>query len=135
MKMGKREKKRKRNSWLSGLGGFRPSRARGRAGPGDPRSRERRDGCEDDVVGMGPPASEGERNGVTGGGGPPAGRNRPLVISVAVHRRWSGSGWSCHTRALRNKVRCISYMRQEDNIYNNRVYRYKCHNNIRVFIT
>jgi hypothetical protein len=26
-------------------------------------------------------------------------------------------------------------MRQEDNIYNNRVYRDKCHNNIRVFIT
>jgi hypothetical protein len=42
---------------------------------------------------------------------------------------------NCHTRALRNKVGCISYMRQEDNIYNNRVYRYKCHNNIRVFIT
>jgi hypothetical protein len=35
----------------------------------------------------------------------------------------------CHTRALRNKARCISYMRQEDNIYNNRVYRDKCHNN------
>jgi hypothetical protein len=33
----------------------------------------------------------------------------------------------CHTRALRNKARCISYMRQEDNIYNNRVYRDKCH--------
>jgi hypothetical protein len=31
--------------------------------------------------------------------------------------------------ALRNKSRCISYMRQEDNIYNNRVYRDKCHNN------
>jgi hypothetical protein len=29
--------------------------------------------------------------------------------------------------ALRNKARCISYMRQEDNIYNNRVYRDKCH--------
>jgi hypothetical protein len=41
----------------------------------------------------------------------------------------------CHTRALRNKAWCISYMRQEDNIYNNRVYRDKCHNNIRVFIT
>jgi hypothetical protein len=33
----------------------------------------------------------------------------------------------CNTRALRNKARCISYMRQEDNIYNNRVYRDKCH--------
>jgi hypothetical protein len=31
--------------------------------------------------------------------------------------------------ALRNKARCISYMRQEDNIYNNKVYRDKCHNN------
>jgi hypothetical protein len=29
--------------------------------------------------------------------------------------------------ALRNKARCISYMRQEDSIYNNRVYRDKCH--------
>jgi hypothetical protein len=28
---------------------------------------------------------------------------------------------------LRNKARCISYMRQEDNIYNTRVYRDKCH--------
>jgi hypothetical protein len=28
--------------------------------------------------------------------------------------------------ALRSKARCISYMRQEDNIYNNRVYRDKC---------
>jgi hypothetical protein len=37
--------------------------------------------------------------------------------------------------ALRNKARCISYMRQEDNIYNNKAYRDKCHNNIRVFIT
>jgi hypothetical protein len=33
----------------------------------------------------------------------------------------------CHTRVLRNKAGCISYMRQEDNIYNNRVYRDKCH--------
>jgi hypothetical protein len=29
--------------------------------------------------------------------------------------------------ASRNKARCISYMRQEDNIYNNRVSRDKCH--------
>jgi hypothetical protein len=29
--------------------------------------------------------------------------------------------------ALTDKVRCISYMRQEDNIYNNRVHRDKCH--------
>jgi hypothetical protein len=53
----------------------------------------------------------------------------------------SSSEWSwwrlcwfswCHTQALRNKVGCISYMRKEDNIYNNRVYRDKCHNIIRV---
>jgi hypothetical protein len=50
-------------------------------------------------------------------------------------REFSLAGPWCHTRALRNKARCISYMRQEDNIYNNRVYRDKCHNNIRVFIT
>jgi hypothetical protein len=28
---------------------------------------------------------------------------------------------------LRDKAGCISYMRQEDNIYNNRIYRDKCH--------
>jgi hypothetical protein len=28
---------------------------------------------------------------------------------------------------LKDKAGCISYMRQEDNIYNNRVYRDKCH--------
>jgi hypothetical protein len=36
------------------------------------------------------------------------------------------SGRLSHS-VLRNKVGCISYMRQEDNIYNNRVYRDKCH--------
>jgi hypothetical protein len=35
--------------------------------------------------------------------------------------------------ALRNKARCISYMRQEDNIYNNRVCRDKCHNNQSIY--
>jgi hypothetical protein len=35
--------------------------------------------------------------------------------------------------ALRNKARCISYMRQEDNIYNNREYRDKCHNNQSIY--
>jgi hypothetical protein len=37
-------------------------------------------------------------------------------------------------RALTDKAGCISHMRQEDNIYNNRVYRDKCHNNIRVLL-
>jgi transposase InsO family protein len=36
---------------------------------------------------------------------------------------------------FKEQSRGSSYMRQEDNIYNNRVYRDKCHNNIRVFIT
>jgi hypothetical protein len=35
--------------------------------------------------------------------------------------------------ALKNKTMCISYMRQEDNIYNNRVYRDKCHNNQSIY--
>jgi hypothetical protein len=35
--------------------------------------------------------------------------------------------------ALRNKARCISYMRQEYNIYNNRVYRDKYHNNQSIY--
>jgi hypothetical protein len=39
----------------------------------------------------------------------------------------------CHTRALRDKAGCISYMRQEDNIYNNRVYTDKCHNNQSIY--
>jgi hypothetical protein len=34
---------------------------------------------------------------------------------------------------LRNKAGCISYMHQEDNIYNNRVYRDKCHNNQSIY--
>jgi hypothetical protein len=36
---------------------------------------------------------------------------------------------------LKDKAGCISYMRQRDNAYNNRVYRDKCHNIIRVLIT
>jgi hypothetical protein len=39
------------------------------------------------------------------------------------------------TPSFKDKAMCISYMRQEDNIYNNRVYRDKFHNNIRVLIT
>jgi hypothetical protein len=34
---------------------------------------------------------------------------------------------------LRNKARCILYMRQEDNIYNNRAYGDKCHNNQSIY--
>jgi hypothetical protein len=52
---------------------------------------------------------------------------------ISRHRTRSTRG--SHTRALRNKAGCISYMHQEDNIYDKRVYRDKCHNNIRVFIT
>jgi hypothetical protein len=57
MKTRKREKrKRKSNSWLSGPGGF----------SAQPSARARRG---DDAMGVGPHASEGERNSVTGGGG------------------------------------------------------------------
>jgi hypothetical protein len=34
-----------------------------------------------------------------------------------------------------SQVHLIHAAMQEDNIYNNRVYRDKCHNNIKVFIT
>jgi hypothetical protein len=34
---------------------------------------------------------------------------------------------------LRNKAECISYMCQEDNIYNNIVYRDKCHNSQSIY--
>jgi hypothetical protein len=56
-------------------------------------------------------------------------------IAVTKGLLFPNVGHKCHTRALRDIVGCISYMRQEDNIYNNRVYRDKCHNNIRVTIT
>jgi hypothetical protein len=56
-------------------------------------------------------------------------------IYVSSYSQHSSHTTSVTPRALRNKARCISYMRQEDNIYNNRVYRDKCHNNIRVIIT
>jgi hypothetical protein len=45
---------------------------------------------------------------------------------VASHQGLPDEGKLSHP-ALRNKAKCISYMRQEDNIYNNRVYRDKCH--------
>jgi hypothetical protein len=51
------------------------------------------------------------------------------VVAKFVGGKHKGSKtcvWVSHP-ALRNKARCISYMRQEDNIYNNRVYRDKCH--------
>jgi hypothetical protein len=58
---------------------------------------------------------------------------RVLTVGVTSFVR-EGTGLRCLGRssvvshpALRNKARCISYMRQEDNIYNNRVYRDKCH--------
>jgi hypothetical protein len=42
--------------------------------------------------------------------------------------RWCrGHLWLMSHPVLRDKAGCISYMRQEDNIYNNRVYRDKCH--------
>jgi hypothetical protein len=65
------------------------------------------------------------------GSGAPLARGEGTRLSTKLLDR---GAW-CHTRALRNKAGCISYMRQEDNIYNNRVYRDECHNNIRVFIT
>jgi hypothetical protein len=52
-----------------------------------------------------------------------------------ANTQWEWRDGKMSHPALRNKARCISYMRQEDNIYNNIVYRDKCHNNIRVFIT
>jgi hypothetical protein len=53
--------------------------------------------------------------------------NRTLLSSTVKHVRV--------TPGFKKQSRCISYMCQEDNTYNNRVYRDKCHNNIRVFIT
>jgi hypothetical protein len=77
--MGK-ERKGKRKGFLSlnGPGGFRPSRARAAAraaGSARPANRARR---EDDAVGAGPHASEGEGNDVRG--------------ETAVRPRWGGTG-------------------------------------------
>jgi hypothetical protein len=69
-------------------------------------------------------------------------RTPPHALNLAgaqTHRRLPVHGVSAATRApvshpaLRNKARCISYMRQGDNIYNNRVYRDKCHNNQSIY--
>jgi hypothetical protein len=50
-----------------------------------------------------------------------------LALTTPAGQRASrATPWLSHP-ALRDKARCISYMRQEDNIYNNRVYRDKCH--------
>jgi hypothetical protein len=53
---------------------------------------------------------------------------------LTIRRMGGGYPGTMSHPALRNKVMCISYMRQEDNIYNNRVYRDKCHNNIIVLL-
>jgi hypothetical protein len=44
------------------------------------------------------------------------------------------AGGLCHTRALRDKNPGASHTcAKEDNIYNNRVYRDKCHNNQSIY--
>jgi hypothetical protein len=43
------------------------------------------------------------------------------------------SGEDMSHPVLKDKAGCISYMRQEDNIYNNIVYRDKCHNNQSIY--
>jgi hypothetical protein len=63
----------------------------------------------------------------------------PLAEATLVGRKVYSDVWVHGGRelvshqALRNKARCISYMRQEDNIYNNKVYRDKCHNNQSIY--
>jgi hypothetical protein len=86
MKMGKREKRKKRksHSWLSGPGDFGPAeragaRVRGRVGESTQATHDRGNDavrCRDDVVGVGPAANEWERTASRGGenGGSPAGR-------------------------------------------------------------
>jgi hypothetical protein len=51
----------------------------------------------------------------------------PTSPAFFHHAPLTESGDDVSHPALRNKAGCISYMRQEDNIYNNRVYRDKCH--------
>jgi hypothetical protein len=74
-------------------------------------------------------SSEGERvregRGVSGAAASRRGRARGEVAERRARGRVHGRALS-HP-VLRDKVGCISYTRQEDNIYNNRVYRDKCH--------
>jgi hypothetical protein len=56
----------------------------------------------------------------------------PVIANMRLHHVLIDGGAVSHP-ALRNKARCISYMRQEDYIYNNRVYRDKCHNNQSIY--
>jgi hypothetical protein len=64
MKMGKR----KSHSWLSGSGGgFSPAERVGEPAQAAHDRGNGAGGCEDGTVSASPPASEGERNGVTGG--------------------------------------------------------------------
>jgi hypothetical protein len=99
VKMGKRhgKRKKKRNSRLTGPGGFRPGRARahGVAAKWAQSAHEEGDGATD-TVGVGPRAREGEGRRRQGGGGErsAAGENRSPVNPTTVPRRWSGSGWS-----------------------------------------
>jgi hypothetical protein len=65
----------------------------------------------------------GRRPGIKDGIGFQQGSN----VKINAPKRLSNFVKGMSHPALRNKAGCISYMRQEDNIYNNRVYRDKCH--------
>jgi hypothetical protein len=64
-------------------------------------------------------------------------RNEVWSMVPRLKQNVVGTKWVFRnvTLGFKEQAGCISYMRQEDNIYNNRVYRDKCHNNLRVFIT
>jgi hypothetical protein len=58
---------------------------------------------------------------------PVVGANVGHLFSNVVYQEQGNTIVNLSHPVLRNKAGCISYMRQEDNIYNNRVYRDKCH--------
>jgi hypothetical protein len=59
--------------------------------------------------------------------------NQPIMIFVDLsHTQELGI---CNTRFQRTKPGAFHTCAKEDNIYNNRVYRDKCHNIIKVLIT
>jgi hypothetical protein len=97
MKMGKRNRKRKkkRNSKLTGPGGFWPGRARACGVVANwAQTAHEEQGRRDGRRGHGPTRQRGKGEIASGRGGrSAAGENRSPVNPTAVPRRWPGSTW------------------------------------------
>jgi hypothetical protein len=92
------ERKKKRNSRLTGLGGFRPGwvRAHGVVAKWAHMAHEERGTARRTPWAQAHVPERERRDSVRGGGGERsvAGENRSPVNPTEVPRRWSGSGWT-----------------------------------------